>query len=126
MRSPLAVLALAAALLPPPADAAERPPLGKYRCYEPPDQIVFAWFEITPDGVGINGDPPRRFAFDAKARRIDWPGDDLDPYRHGIFFPRGTMDEHAERTTIVLTPRRSMRPGQSGWDTYPRCYLTTH
>lgn len=127
MKILLARLLLAASLLPAAAAAdPAAPPEGKYRCYQPPEYTVVAWFEITADGVGINGGEPRRFAFDARARRIDWPGTELAPYRHGFFFPAGTDGDHAERTTIVLARQRAARPGQAGWKQLPRCYLTTH
>ncbi|HEX5801588.1 MAG TPA: hypothetical protein VFY24_01080 [Azospira sp.] len=127
MRTLLALLAASAALLAAPAVAADGPPPeGKYRCYQPPEYTVVAWFEITADGVGINGGDAQRFAFDARARRIDWPGTDLAPYRHGFFFPAGTDGDHAERTTVVLSRQRVARPGQPGWKQLPRCYLTTH
>ncbi|MBI2306249.1 MAG: hypothetical protein HYU78_03010 [Rhodocyclales bacterium] len=127
MRTFPALLAAAVTLLSPAALAdAGRPPQGKYRCYQPPDYAVLAWFEITADGVRIDGGDPLRFAFDAKARRIDWPTQDLAPYRHGFFFPSGTAGGDAERTTIVLARQRTAQPGQTGWDRLPRCYLTTH
>lgn len=123
----LTILPIAVALLSSSASAdSSQPPEGKYRCYQPPEHTVFAWFEITAEGVRIDGGDPRRFAFDAAARRIDWPSADLRPYRHGIFFPAGAADDHGERTAIVLTRTRSARPGQPGWDLLPRCYLTTH
>ncbi|MFC5300874.1 hypothetical protein [Azospira restricta] len=127
MKTLLARLLLAASLLPAAAAADPvAPPDGKYRCYQPPEQTVVAWFEIVAGTVRIDGGEPRRFAFDARARRIDWPGAELAPYRHGFFFPVGADDEHGERTTIVLAQQRRARPGQAGWQQLPRCYLTTH
>jgi hypothetical protein len=118
----LATLLLACA----PVAADPSPVPGKYRCYQPPGYAVVAWFELGEGQARINGGDPQPAPFDAAAARIDWPGEALAPYRHGLYFPPGTAGADGERTTIVLTARAQARPGGPGWTRLPRCYLTTH
>lgn len=102
--------------------AAQAPVPGKYRCYLPPAYEVLAWLELTEAGVRINGSDPQPYRFDEGTARFDWPGSDLAPYRHGLYFPAGAPGDDTGRTTILLTTKAGQRNGPK----LPRCYLTTH
>ncbi len=108
------------------AAVAEAPAPGRYRCYEPPDYTVMAWFDLDARGISVHGDPPQAVRVDAASGRLTLPRDALPPYRHGFYFPPGAEGRDAERVTIVLAARADVRPTQRIWARLPRCYLTTH
>ncbi len=123
--SRLAVTALALAAIATTA-AAQSPPPGRYRCYQPPAYSVMAWFDLDRGRISVHGDTPQAVKFDAASGRIDLPPDALPPWRHGLHFAPGAKEGDAERYTIVLASRAEHRPGHASWARLPRCYLTTH
>jgi hypothetical protein len=120
-----AALAVAGILLT-AAAFAQTPAHGRYRCYQPPDYSVMAWFDLDAAGIAVNGDAPLPLRTDAATGRIDLPRGALPPYRHGLYFLPGVAGGDAERVTIVLARSADLRPGRPAWEKQPRCYLTTH
>ena len=123
--SRLAVMALALAAIA-TAAAAQIPPPGRYRCYQPPAYSVMAWFDLDRGRISVHGDTPQAVKVDVATGRFDLPPDALPPWRHGLHFAPGAKEGDAERYTIVLASRAEHRPGHASWARLPRCYLTTH
>ncbi|MCB1916118.1 MAG: hypothetical protein KDG52_10415 [Rhodocyclaceae bacterium] len=117
LRSLTALLALGLPL----AATAEGPPSGRYRCYQPPNYQVTAWFDLIDDGQYLfQGGPPARYAFDAASGRLTWMNGDLAAEHTGArYHPPSTQAPNGRRHAIVLERRE---PGQAGSE----CFLTTH
>lgn len=121
----LRAASLAASLLAGVA-AAQEPPPGRYRCYEPPRYSVIAWFDLDAGRIAVNGAEPLTYRSDPARARIELPAAALPPWQYGWFFAPGAAGGDAQRVTLVLTADATQRPGGGGWDRLPRCYLTTH
>jgi len=119
------VACLAASLLAGLA-AAQVPPPGRYRCYEPPRYTVIAWFDLDAGRIAVNGADALAYRSDPARARIELPAAALPPWRHGWFFAPGAPGGDAQRVTLVLAADDARGPGSAGWDRLPRCYLTTH
>ena len=130
-RSPLrrrrlsGVIALAAVLAS-EHGLAQDPVPGRYRCYVPPAYTVLAWFDLDARTMSVNGDAARPYRVDPAGGRIELDADALPPWRTGRLFAPGAPGGDAQRVTIVLAANDAQRPGSPGWETLPRCYLTTH
>ena len=125
MRGCLALLALS---LLPAAAAAEAPPPGRYRCYQPPDYVVVSWFDFEADGTyRLQGGPPARYVWEAKGKRVRWlDGEHARQRLVGIYQPPPDAGKWPRRHTIVLANRDGAKPGGAGWEQLPQCYLTEH
>lgn len=108
------------------AGALAQVPSGRYRCYEPPNYAVMAWFDLAPAAIAVNGDEATSLRIDHASGRIDLPPDAIPPWRLGWHFAPGAQGGDAERVTIVLARHAGQRPGTPAWGRLPRCYLTTH
>jgi hypothetical protein len=106
------------------AAAAQTPPEGRWRCYQPPGYTVLAWFDLTPATIAVDGHEPLPVSFDAG--RLALPPAALPPYREGLYLPPGSVQGDAERHTLVLLRTPGQRSGGAGWARLARCYLTTH
>jgi hypothetical protein len=112
--------------------AAERPPAGRYRCYQPPSYVVTAWFDLDLDGTyRLQGGPPARYAFDPATRVLRWlDGEHAGSGKVGLYVPPAAKDatEHAtaQRHAIVMTAPKNLRPPRNDRDPRVQCLLTTH
>ncbi len=106
------------------AAAAQMPPEGRWRCYQPPSYGVLAWFDLTGGGIAVNGNPPLPVRFDAG--RLGLPAAALPPHGEALYLAPGSARGDAERHTLVLLRTPGQKPGGLGWERQPRCYLTTH
>ena len=117
------------------ATAGERPPAGRYRCYQPPSYMVTAWFDLEADGTyRLQGDPPARYAFDPATRVLRWlDGGQAGSGQVGLYVPPAakggqpaTGQATAERHAIVMTSPKNLRPPKNDRDPRVQCLLTTH
>lgn len=110
------------------AAAAERPPAGRYRCYQPPSYVVTAWFDLEADGTyRLQGGPPARYAFDPATRVVRWlDGDHAGTGKVGLYVPPAAEHATAERHAIVMTGPKNLRPPRNDRDPRVQCLLTTH
>lgn len=122
----LALVPLAAAQA--AADSSPSPPVGRYRCYEPPAYTVVSWFDFDADGTyRFNGGAPARYRYDAERRLVTWLDGELASGRQvGIYVAPVAGGQESSRYVIALSPRPELRPGSSGWKRLVQCYLTTH
>jgi hypothetical protein len=104
--------------------AAQTPPDGRWRCYQPPSYTVLAWFDLADDSIAVNGNPPAPVRFDAG--RLGLPADALPPHGEALYLAPGSARGDAERHTLVLLRTPGQKAGGRGWERLPRCYLTTH
>ena len=105
---------------------AQSPPEGRWRCYQPPGYTVLALFDLAGGQLAVDGNPPQRLSIDAAAGRLALPVGALPPYREALYLPPGSARGDADRHTLVLLRTPGQKPGGSGWERLPRCYLTTH
>ena len=103
---------------------AQSPPEGRWRCYQPPDYLVLAWFDLGAGQIAVNGNPP--VAVVPGEASLGLPAGTLPPWRHGFYLAPGSAQGDAERHTLVLAARADVPRRGRGWERLPRCYLTTH
>jgi hypothetical protein len=108
------------------AAAAQTPPDGRWRCYQPPAYTVLAWFDLGGGKIAVDGNPPQPLAVDAATGRAGLPAGVLAPHREALYLAPGSAQGDAERHTLVLLRTPGQGAGGSGWARLPRCYLTTH
>lgn len=110
------------------AAAAERPPAGRYRCYQPPSYVVIAWFDLETDGTyRLQGGPPGRYAFDPATRVVRWlDGEHAGTGQVGLYVPPAVEHATAQRHAIVMTAPKNLRPPRNDRDPRVQCLLTTH
>jgi len=114
------------------ATAADRPPAGRYRCYQPPSYVVTAWFDLETNGTyRLQGDPPARYSFDPATRVLRWlDGEYAGTGKVGLYVPPAAKDATeyatAQRHAIVMTAPKNLRPPKGERDPRVQCLLTTH
>lgn len=120
---------LATTLLPvAEATAADRPPAGRYRCYQPPRYTVVSWFDLDPDGTyRVLDEAPAPYRYEPAGRRVVWlKGDHAQRGWLGLYLPPQGDGAGGIRHTIVMTSPKNHKPPTSEQDPRPQCYLTTH
>lgn len=110
------------------AAASDRPPAGRYRCYQPPSYVVTAWFDLDLDGTyRLQGGPPARYAFDPATRVVRWlDGEHAGTGQVGLYVPPAAEHATAQRHAIVMTAPKNLRPPRDDRDPRVQCLLTTH
>lgn len=122
--------ALAAAVLLPagPAEAADQPPVGRYRCYQPPRYSVVSWFDLEADGTyRAQGGAPVRYRYEPKGRKVVWlGGDHAERGWLGLYLPPASDGAGGIRHTIVMSSPKNLKLPANDRDPRTQCFLTTH
>lgn len=130
LRAAVALATLAAAVLGSagPAAAADQPPAGRYRCYQPPRYTVVSWFDLEADGTyRAQGAAPVGYRYEAKGRKVVWlGGDHAERGWLGLYLPPARDGAGGIRHTIVMSSPKNLKPPTNDRDPRTQCFLTTH
>lgn len=106
----------------------DRPPAGRYRCYQPPGYTVVSWFDLEADGTyHLLGDDPAPSRYEPASRRVVWlKGEHARRGWIGLYLPPAADSAGGIRHTIVMTTAGNLKPPANDRDRRLQCYLKTN